>query len=366
VKRFLFFAIYFLLIIGSTSASPKSTENKTQCKNTLLSAKNAEELISTHEKWAQTSERLLNLPQDLRTIDNTINSPRSFCGSIIQYMKLYKKNLFGADLSNTLFFKTELNESNLNNSTLKGASFIATNLKNTNFTNVDLSETRFNDVNVDGLIFEPTKIPKLSNFNSIANLQRITYRNSPRSLIALRTSYLSSGLILEARKVNFAIHHTELINHPTLMSFIKYIFIEKTVGWGLHVWRPITWLLFITAIMSFVYSTAIIRRCDRNHTPGSISIHTLNAKNEIIKTSRLISDSWVSAILNGLKFSAFTSLNINWKDINIGNWTTRLYKNPASYSAVGLIRTLSGIQSLLSLYLFALWLLALFGIIIEM
>jgi hypothetical protein len=62
-----------------------------------------------------------------------------------------------------------------------------------------------------------------------------------------------------------------------------------------------------------------------------------------------------------LYFSMGSAFNIGWRELNVGNWISRLQRYEFTYKATGRTRTVSGVQSLLSVYLVAMWALTYFG-----
>ncbi len=62
-----------------------------------------------------------------------------------------------------------------------------------------------------------------------------------------------------------------------------------------------------------------------------------------------------------LYFSIVSAFSIGWKDLNVGNWLNRLQRREYALRATGWVRTVSGLQSLISVYLLALWVLSYFG-----
>jgi hypothetical protein len=60
-------------------------------------------------------------------------------------------------------------------------------------------------------------------------------------------------------------------------------------------------------------------------------------------------------------FSLLSAFHVGWRELNIGNWIARI--NPKEYTlrAAGWVRVVSGLQSLASVYLVALWALTYFG-----
>ncbi len=62
-----------------------------------------------------------------------------------------------------------------------------------------------------------------------------------------------------------------------------------------------------------------------------------------------------------LYFSLLSAFRIGWRELNVGNWITRLQSREYILRATGWVRTVSGLQSLISVYLIALWILTYFG-----
>lgn len=60
-------------------------------------------------------------------------------------------------------------------------------------------------------------------------------------------------------------------------------------------------------------------------------------------------------------FSLLSAFYLGWRELNVGTWISRLQKQEYNLRATGWVRTVSGLQSLLSVYLLALWALTYFG-----
>ncbi len=60
-------------------------------------------------------------------------------------------------------------------------------------------------------------------------------------------------------------------------------------------------------------------------------------------------------------FSALSAFQIGWRDLNVGSWLARLQFREFGLRARGWVRFVSGLQSLLSVYLLAMWALTYFG-----
>jgi hypothetical protein len=63
----------------------------------------------------------------------------------------------------------------------------------------------------------------------------------------------------------------------------------------------------------------------------------------------------------GLYFSLLSAFHVGWREYNVGTWIARVQSREYTLCATGWVRTVSGIQSLLSVYLLALWVLTYFG-----
>ncbi len=69
----------------------------------------------------------------------------------------------------------------------------------------------------------------------------------------------------------------------------------------------------------------------------------------------------VNAVVVGLYFSVLSAFRIGWRDINMGNWIERINPHEYQLAATGWVKTVAGIQSIISVYMVALWALSYFG-----
>jgi hypothetical protein len=69
----------------------------------------------------------------------------------------------------------------------------------------------------------------------------------------------------------------------------------------------------------------------------------------------------LKAIAYGLYFSLLSAFHIGWRDLNVGNWIARMQPREYTLRPSGWVRFVSGLQSLLSVYLLALSVLTYFG-----
>jgi hypothetical protein len=63
----------------------------------------------------------------------------------------------------------------------------------------------------------------------------------------------------------------------------------------------------------------------------------------------------------GFFFSTVSAFSVGYKEIDVGRWIERINPKQETLRATGWLRTISGVQSLLSFYLLVLWFLIYFG-----
>jgi hypothetical protein len=63
----------------------------------------------------------------------------------------------------------------------------------------------------------------------------------------------------------------------------------------------------------------------------------------------------------GLYFSLLSAFHLGGREFNVGTWIARMQPREYTLRATGWVRTVSGIQPLLSVYLLAFWVLTYFG-----
>jgi hypothetical protein len=78
-------------------------------------------------------------------------------------------------------------------------------------------------------------------------------------------------------------------------------------------------------------------------------------------TQLLVEEQWPSAARWAFWFSARSAFQIGFQQFSVGDWLARVQSSEFTLRASGWVRTISGLQSLLSLYLVAIWALSYFG-----
>jgi hypothetical protein len=66
-------------------------------------------------------------------------------------------------------------------------------------------------------------------------------------------------------------------------------------------------------------------------------------------------------LLHALQFSVLSAFHLGWRELNVGSWLARVQTREYTLRATGWVRAVASVQSLLSVYLLALWALTYFG-----
>ncbi|MGD8564148.1 MAG: hypothetical protein PVG03_16520 [Desulfarculaceae bacterium] len=188
----------------------------------------------------------------------------------------------------------------------------------------------------------------------------MTYKDSPHGLVELRQAFRKMGLREAERQLNYAINREErLRSEHTLWPYIQYVFFELTCGWGLYPGRPLLIMLGLIPFFAIPYLASM-------YTPGKDGIFRYWDQ-ERIHTSlgspepQPLKYEYGNVELYALYFSFLSAFRIGWREVNVGNWIARMQPREYTLRATGWVRTVSGVQSLISVYLLALSVLTYFG-----
>jgi hypothetical protein len=173
-----------------------------------------------------------------------------------------------------------------------------------------------------------------------------------------------------------------------VISFVLYFmfasFIFYITWCALNVDNRIFWIFYPLTFLVFVLSICLL--LPYLFTESMHVIHVLRAlisaifsKNRVDKQGRTEEPTWEAqksirpryaqispcAIGASFYFSLLSAFQIGWREFNVGNWISRLQPGDYALQASGFFRTISGIQSLISVYLLALSVLTYFGRLFE-
>ncbi len=150
---------------------------------------------------------------------------------------------------------------------------------------------------------------------------------------------------------------------------LRLVFFEWTTGYGLHYGRPILILLGLIGVFTLVYLPALVIAPKRPDDSGIFRIWPagrIKPSGEGIEvaddaTVDRLNARGIAALGQAFYFSIISAFHIGWRDLNVGSWIARMQPREYALRATGWVRVVSGVQSLISVYLIAMWALTYFG-----
>lgn len=315
-------------------------------------------------------------------------------------VKLRKQFLRAINLSGALLRWTDLSGSDMRSADLSKAMLFETNLSNTDLFDADLSEAHlaFTDlrgadlesVNLSGAFFEPKPgwLPGVGGLLGITGLDSLRFSGaSSYAVVELREIYKKAGMREEERQVTFALNHNRRINAweeiresekeaqqtgqmvwisreiGRLENYFQLFFFEWTCDYGMTPGRPLRIILLGIFLFIIPYFVALRSSNPRTGIWRLLPADRVLDRKEKDAPVKLHTKGWWDWRAWGLAFyfSILSAFHIGWRDLNVGSWIARLQRREYHLRATGWVRTVSGLQSLLSVYMLALWALTYFG-----
>lgn len=278
---------------------------------------------------------------------------------------LSKANLGRANLRNANMSEATLIEANLNEATLFHANLSGAHLIDANLNGANLSR-----VNLDSVIFElkPGALPEILSIARAENLSQMRYVSSPHSLVELRDAFKKMGMREQERQITYAIERTKRQLEwgkggilRKVWSGVKFLVFELTSDYGLTPHRPLFIMGGFFIISWIVYwfslkpqgSAGIWQHWEKDRTLKD------EGQNEPVRIG--YKKCSLRRVWWAFYFSLLSAFHIGWREFNIGNWIIRMQGREYTLRATGWVRTVSGVQSLISVYLMALSVLTYFG-----
>ena len=147
---------------------------------------------------------------------------------------------------------------------------------------------------------------------------------------------------------------------------MKRLLFQYPSGYGLYPGRPL-WIIVVLIFLCTSIYTIPIYRSTEARIIRAWPFHRIESEHEIVavegeeEIERLSSNKILVAVGYGLYFSLLSAFHIGWRELNMGSWIARMQPRRYVLRAEGWVRTVSGVQSLLSVYLLALSILTYFG-----
>lgn len=303
-------------------------------------------------------------------------------------VKTKSVNFSGADLSsakliNSVFTGAHFNGANLTYADLSGASVGLSDLSGAVLDGTNLTDAQLQSVDVNQTNLEPRSgwKPKFDDLMGWHNLSQMTYRDSPQGLVLIRKIFKDAGLREQEQQVTYAIKHTERQHANPIEGLFSLVLFELTSAWGMYPGRPLRILGVLILGFSLFYVQALIAPVqtgicrvwpdgrilkendeETNKPPELLTTFTgigIGVTNSKVLTYKKI--HWALVPLTAIYFSILSAFHIGWRDLNLGNWIVRLQPVEFVLRPTGWVRLVSGVQSLISVYLIALSALTYFG-----
>lgn len=331
-------------------------------------------------------------------------------GTDLEDADLHKVLLSNADLNHSRLTKVLLNNTDLSGADLTGASLVGANLtqaflNDADLSGADLKEAELTDANLysanlSGATFEPKALPEVRGIASAQNLELLRYEDNPDALSQLRKSFADGGFRNQERKITYALKRREAelswegcksrktgdrtrailwssdSNLANCGAFLlNRIFFDWTCQYGMSPGRPLNLGVMLWLMCAVLYFVCI-------HVPGKTGLYRVYAQDiekdpsahkrveEILplemkatgarRIPEFLRREWL-VLRASMFFSLMSAFNIGFRDINFGRWLRLLTREEFDIKARGWARAISGWQSLISVFLIALWVLTYFG-----
>jgi hypothetical protein len=193
-------------------------------------------------------------------------------------------------------------------------------------------------------------------------------------LVQLRELLQRAGLRSRERESTYAIERSK--THHALArwreqplaaaeALFRLIAFDWTVAYGLHPGRALLILIALIGGFAAAYVaplTTVAGRIYRVWPEGRIEeLPSPAMLASEAKVERLYPGGSLSLVCRAVQFSVLSAFHLGWRELNVGTWLARVQAHEYAMRATGWVRVVAGVQSLLSVYLLALWALTYFG-----
>jgi hypothetical protein len=257
--------------------------------------------------------------------------------AVLDHAEMMYANLADATLARTSLRQVNLAMADLSRAKLVGADLLGANLKGARLDDAD-----FTDANLEGAFFEPQSLTTVRKIGLAKGLDRLRFFNFPDAVIALRDSFKQAGFRQQEREVTAALEREYEARAPWYGRWARRLLLRWTCDYGLAVTRPL--LLIAASLLLFPLLYSLCARL-----PGSklqlIDGDAPSAPRDLPPGRR-----WP----HYLRLSLASAFALGG-EFGIGDWIDSLLPSTNSVRAQGPLRTLAGVQSLVTLLLLALW-----------
>ena len=299
-------------------------------------------------------------------------------GATLNGASLFGANLIGATLNGANLFGATLIGANLLGANLSGADLSEADLSQADLTIASLGRTTifrtkltgavFSGINLTEARYEPISTPAKGTLAGIKGLSTVSFDNTQQTgLVLLRATLKEVGLRELEREATYALEYNKAQYSRPVECWFRTIFFDWTSKYGLEPARPLKILLCLIFVFLPFYVFPIAgygkRGIYKVFPDGLLKAPRKGCmrRGGPVSGSERLALKWYKAIGYALYFSLLSAFHVGWRELNVGNWITRMQPEEFLLKPTGWIRTVSGLQSVISVYLLALSVLTYFG-----
>jgi uncharacterized protein YjbI with pentapeptide repeats len=300
-------------------------------------------------------------------------------GAFLFQANLHDARLRGADLHDAVLSFASLTDAILSDAKLERADLSRANLTGARLVRTWVAGAKLAGANLTYALYAPNSPPPDGYVAQIRGLTTVTFGSGEEvGLVQLRDLLQKAGLRDLEREATFAIENgktkislSEWKQNPTraVEAIFRYIAFDLTTEYGMRPGRALLVILVIWALLIPLYAWPIWRA---KRPSGASSIYLVRPKDRVeVKEGQPTLDSlalverlhgrFLKAIAWSAYFSLLSTFQIGFREFTFGTWLTRTQPRNFTLESTGWIRTMSGVQSLVCVYLLAMWLLTYFG-----
>jgi hypothetical protein len=308
----------------------------------------------------------------------------------LQGVGLWKVNFEGAFLGGAQLQQAHLRQANLQEAKLQGANLYGANLWGANLQGAFLGRATLTRV-----IYEPSPegLPRVLHLaEEPTRLEGMIFVHSPAALMALREAFKNAGMYPQERQLTYAIERTKQLQawnplwhqargedpRPWLEqlarkgeSLLRYALFDLPSHYGMAPGRALWGLLGLIPGFALLY-WVLLRRASRHSGLWMVvpkdRIARGRGKEKIVRIRPYPAKTWWGRLKGefrlvraSLYFSLLSAFHLGWREFTVGTWIARMQPREYTLRATGWGRFFSGLQSVVSVYLLALWALTYFG-----
>ena len=308
-------------------------------------------------------------------------------GADLEMANLEGADLYEAKVEGAKLIRANLEGANLNRANLEGADLSLASLKRAILHQTVLKDAKLFKADLLKALYQPATAPAQGYLSRLSGISSVWFCPGEGSgLVQLRNTLKVGGLRDLEREATYALervrtHHDLEGWDPknddkspcdeqkrdrmvAIEGALRLIFFELTTEYGLRPGRAIFLLIGLIGIGALIYIFPIARRRpgDQKRLSG---IFRVWSQERIAKVGQdepePLHATGIAVLLYALYFSLLTAFHFGWRDLNVGSWIARIQQREYVLRATGWVRVVSGVQSLISVYLIAMWVLTYFG-----